>query len=301
MNQVIRKEFAGAILGVEARFFNVVADTETGRILNQTVRATRYYSVDSSEYYQINVEIRFDDSCRNGHESFAITGETRILRRGVYRTDSCGRIHDQIARHFPELAPLIKWHLTSTDGPMHYIANTVYLAGNRDCRGLTRGQPESFEKFVRFGGSRALFRAKDNLAKFLAERKATEDFVVIQIPYTGDSDCKFNPKFTLAGFGGRWHECPFDSRAEAEAFAAAANNEGFEIIAVPTAFSKGKDRELDAARRSAAWPEATAEELMQEPEALKAALAARLPGLIAAFKVDMIGAGLLWPERKEAA
>ena len=28
----------------------------------------------------------------------------------------------------PELAPYIKWHLVSSDGPLHYIANTVYHA-----------------------------------------------------------------------------------------------------------------------------------------------------------------------------
>lgn len=39
-----------------------------------------------------------------------------------------GCCHDEVAKHFPELAPLIKWHLCSSDGPMHYLANTVYHA-----------------------------------------------------------------------------------------------------------------------------------------------------------------------------
>lgn len=46
--------------------------------------------------------------------------------------ESCGCIHETIAAAFPELAPFIKWHLVSTDGPMHYVANTVYLAGARE-------------------------------------------------------------------------------------------------------------------------------------------------------------------------
>jgi hypothetical protein len=33
-----------------------------------------------------------------------------------------------IGEHFPELQQYFKWHLTSTDGPMHYIANTIYWA-----------------------------------------------------------------------------------------------------------------------------------------------------------------------------
>lgn len=70
------------------------------------------------------VEARHDDQCRNGHNSFAITAEFRRPRAND--CDACGCMHDEVAEHFPGLAPLIRWHLTSTDGPMHYIANTVY-------------------------------------------------------------------------------------------------------------------------------------------------------------------------------
>lgn len=72
----------------------------------------------------MTVELRFDDECENGHDSFAITGKIKVGRR--FETWGC--IHDEIREHFPELAHLIKWHLTSTDGPMYYIANTVYWA-----------------------------------------------------------------------------------------------------------------------------------------------------------------------------
>jgi hypothetical protein len=37
-------------------------------------------------------------------------------------------MHEELAVVFPELAHLTKWHLVSTDGPMHYIANTTYHA-----------------------------------------------------------------------------------------------------------------------------------------------------------------------------
>lgn len=66
----------------------------------------------------ITATVRFDDECKNGHNSFGITGSTTDGQGGC--------IHDLIAEHFPELAPFIKWHLCSTDGPMHYVANTVY-------------------------------------------------------------------------------------------------------------------------------------------------------------------------------
>lgn len=74
----------------------------------------------------LRVEIRHDDQCKNGHNSFAITGD---IRGAQGRDIAGGCLHDDIARVFPELAHLIKWHLSSTDGPMHYVANTLYWLG----------------------------------------------------------------------------------------------------------------------------------------------------------------------------
>lgn len=65
--------------------------------------------------------VRYDDECRNGHNTFAITAD--IKGGGA---DSAGCLHEEIALSFPELAPFIKWQFCSSDGPMHYIANTVY-------------------------------------------------------------------------------------------------------------------------------------------------------------------------------
>lgn len=78
----------------------------------------------------LRAEIRFDDEYGNGHNTFAITAEVRVPRRRDIEAGGC--LHDDIARVFPELASLIKWHLVSTDGPMHYVANTVYHASDRD-------------------------------------------------------------------------------------------------------------------------------------------------------------------------
>jgi hypothetical protein len=73
----------------------------------------------------LTAEVRYDDECGNGHNSFAITGEIRAGRRDI---EAGGMLHDEIRVIFPELAPFLKWHLTSSDGPMHYIANTTYWA-----------------------------------------------------------------------------------------------------------------------------------------------------------------------------
>jgi hypothetical protein len=74
--------------------------------------------------YKITVKARYDDCCGNGHNSFGLTAE--ILCNGRDYMGGC--CHDEIAKHFPELVPFIKWHLTSSEGPMHYVANTTYHA-----------------------------------------------------------------------------------------------------------------------------------------------------------------------------
>jgi hypothetical protein len=86
----------------------------------------------------IKAKVRYDDECGNGHNSFAITGEIYIPRRSD--CEACGMLHDEIARVFPELKPLLKWHLCSSDGPMHYVENTLYWVGKR---GWCDGKPGS--------------------------------------------------------------------------------------------------------------------------------------------------------------
>ena len=93
---------------------------------------TKLYTEDGQQY-KITAEVRFDDECKNGHKTFAITGE--ILRKakiGRWVFDCCGQIHDDIAKHFPDLAPFFKWHLCSTDGPLYYLENTLYWVDEGD-------------------------------------------------------------------------------------------------------------------------------------------------------------------------
>ena len=94
---------------------------------------------------RLTVTIRHDDECGNGHNSFSITGDLcvkRTYKNGiiVWQDDACGMLHDEVARFFPDLAPLLKWHLCSTDGPMHYVANSIYHASDKDCWGLRKGE-----------------------------------------------------------------------------------------------------------------------------------------------------------------
>ncbi len=71
---------------------------------------------------------------------FSITVNMHDYYRGLI---GVGHMPLEIERYFPELAPLIKWHLTDPlTGPMHYIANTLFLAGNRDHNGLVEGEQQ---------------------------------------------------------------------------------------------------------------------------------------------------------------
>jgi uncharacterized protein Usg len=76
----------------------------------------------------IKATVRHDDNCGNGHNTFSITAHICEKHPTAPNSHSYGCQHGEIVEHFPELAPLIKWHLCSTDGPLHYIANTVYHA-----------------------------------------------------------------------------------------------------------------------------------------------------------------------------
>lgn len=79
---------------------------------------------------EITAMVRYDDQCGNGHNSFSITADVvtpASRRRNDIEAGGC--MHEEVARLFPKLAPFIKWHLCSADGPMHYVANSLYWAG----------------------------------------------------------------------------------------------------------------------------------------------------------------------------
>ena len=238
MNTISKQEHAGAMFGIAGRFYSVVT-ADNGRILNQKFKAQRVYH-DGGREYRHTVTVRFDDECGNGHESFSITSDIRENGR-EYMGGCC---HDNVAKRFPELAPLIKWHLTSTDGPMYYIANTVYHARDRDCHGLRAGEVRQ----IRNGKTGALVW-------------------ILRGPSTQYHDGDAPPSDVVTVKWEPW-----------------------------TRTGEGKKRELDHARSSAVWPDATDAELCADDLAAK--LKVRLPELLARFEADMRGAGFVWPEHK---
>lgn len=93
---------------------------------SQRKQFSKIFTGYNGRLWKIVANVRFDDECGNGHNTFAITADIYDDRK---RLDSCGCQHEAVAEHFPELAPLIKWHLVSTDGPLGYIENTMYHSG----------------------------------------------------------------------------------------------------------------------------------------------------------------------------
>ena len=292
----VREEKQGEILGVAGRFHNVIRwPWEGGLIANQTWTSERREYTRPHGKERLQVEIRFDDSCKNGHQTFAITATGWELRGPRWVESFGGCCHEEIARRFPELQPLIKWHLVSTDGPMHYLANTTYQAGNRDYNGRLAGEPCQWKEGVVFDKVPIVHELSSKLSKFLQEhsplvRAQAFDFEVIRMDH-GDrgqqGKYQYNPKFTFGGFAKAWHECPFDTEEEAMNFLYALSMCNPQFVKVPTAYSEGKARELDHARSSAVWPEATDEELSVSKDELIVKLKARLPALMADFEDAM--------------
>ena len=289
------QEHRAAVYGVPGRMMRkIVWDSAPGLFASQTwisePRKIDRFGTDG----QLTVKLSFQDNPGNGHNAFHATG-TVVTAESKRRKDIAagGMLHEEIAALFPEIAHLLKWHGTSTDGPCHYIANAIFLAGDRDCYGLRVGEPMAFAQCVRFGDNPIKHRIKSpSFVRYL--QNCAPDFDCEVLQYDHKDRETYGPKFTYGGYASAWHECPFDTKQEALDFLYALQNCSPNFLRIPTIFSNGKERELDSARRVAVWPDATDAELSVETEQLKIALMARLPKLLEDFKSDILAAGFLW-------
>jgi hypothetical protein len=124
---------------IEKRGYNMFLESEY--TTNQEID----FSVDDLIKNELlEICVRHDDRCGNGHNTFSITadlytqgyikGEPSTYQSNGVRvsTSRSGMLHDEIRKRFPMLSPYLKWHLCSTDGPLHYIENTTYWAWKGD-------------------------------------------------------------------------------------------------------------------------------------------------------------------------
>src|ERR1035437_10363943 len=86
----------------------------------------REYTNQYGDKCRLKTTLRYDDECGNGHNTFAITASGHEFRDGIWHDSIGGCCHDEIANVVPEYKEYIKWHLVSSDAPLHYVANTVY-------------------------------------------------------------------------------------------------------------------------------------------------------------------------------
>lgn len=213
----------------------------------------------------ITVTVRYDDQCDNGHNTFSITAFGGRGTRG--EMDCCGCMHEDVVKAFPELAPLIKFHLCSSDGPLHYISNTLYHAGDKDCHGLRKGE------------RRQIVNGWSGKPCWTLVAVNAEGVAISETP-TGD---KYKNDETLPLF-----ILDHDHTGEL------ADAPPVPVLRWEPLWrvGEGKARELDHARSSAIWPEATDEELCA-PD-LQEKLEARLPALLAEFKAAVESLGFVY-------
>ena len=88
---------------------------------------TKIYENDFGNNEKIVVEIRLSDPCKNGHDDFSITADIYEQRGARYYHSSCGCLHDDILKHFPEFQIFVDLHLCDDNGvPMYPVLNNPY-------------------------------------------------------------------------------------------------------------------------------------------------------------------------------
>ena len=79
--------------------------------------------------FRIIVNVRLDDDCNNKHCDFSVTGS--VYKENRREPETCGCIHEEIAKHFPMLRKYIPLHLCNYLGqPMYPVENGQYFIKN---------------------------------------------------------------------------------------------------------------------------------------------------------------------------
>lgn len=77
--------------------------------------------------YRIRVELRLDDQCKNGHEDFSVTADGYEVKDGREVWQYGGCCHDEVLKHFPDLADFVTLHLCDCTGaPTYAVENGFY-------------------------------------------------------------------------------------------------------------------------------------------------------------------------------
>jgi hypothetical protein len=203
-------------------------------------------------------------------------------------------ILQEAARAFPELEDAVRFNLCSISGPRNYIEDSLFHAGVKDKYGLKRGEVFRTESRVKFGDFPMTKALPGPLLNMI---KNGFDFSVAEIAaYDHKTDPKCATQYMIKGYeelcgnevdpvAGRWLDCTHYLRSDLEELIECCAEYPTEIVRVPVAWSKGKDPDLEAARKSAIWPDAELKDFTREK------LEARLPDLLKELKetVERLG------------
>lgn len=94
---------------------------------------TKFFT-ENEEDYRITVRISLDDDCKNNICDWSITADVDWKNKhGKYEDYLGGCCHNEVAKHFPELAKFISLHLCNHYGaPMYPVENGTYHIKNSD-------------------------------------------------------------------------------------------------------------------------------------------------------------------------
>ena len=99
----------------------------SGEVVVGTLEWSDYLSIQATVYRGPTV----------AHVMFAVDAGKEIPDRYWARGGQCT---EEFKEAYPEYANLLQYHLFDKNGPLHYVANTTHLAGDRDCWGLRAGE-----------------------------------------------------------------------------------------------------------------------------------------------------------------
>lgn len=100
--------------------------------------ALKYNTTRNMPKKRVEVNIRLNDECKNGHAEFAITGTVyEQYANGQWYDAEGGCIHDVIARYFPRFQPFIALHLCDAKGAPTYAQGNGFYHLRNSSREMT--------------------------------------------------------------------------------------------------------------------------------------------------------------------
>lgn len=98
-----------------------------------TYLSTKFFT-ENKEEYRITVTVSLNDDCHNNMCDWSVTADIRRKNKcGTYGEYMGGCCHNEVAKHFPELAKFIPLHCSNHYGaPMYPVDNGMYHVKNSD-------------------------------------------------------------------------------------------------------------------------------------------------------------------------